>query len=223
MLMPIPKKGGNPVSFADACTTGCRCQLSRTQEKIGICISVARVIWERLHDFNTREQLAGPFQHARDQYRGRHHRGLHGTSIAQERFLPRSRAGWRRGQQGREDAGESQKYRAVKREDAIPKYDSVPSGPDLTACAARIQDQFRVCHPGGTNGLRCSSPVLKNYHLINCSGRRQFASQLCGTFTYERSSSSTDAQPSSLNVRSRSARRISMARMTPASPAAARP
>src|SRR5262249_48295561 len=44
-----------------------------------------------------------------------------------------------------------------------------------------------------------------------------------GTFTYERSRSATEAQPRSCSVLSRSARRISSARATPASPAAARP
>lgn len=78
----------------------------------------------------------------------------------------------------------------------------------------------RICWLQRNPASRLSS---QNYHLINYSGRRQFASQLCGAFTYERSSSATDAQPSSRSVRSRSVRRISMARSTPASPAAARP
>jgi hypothetical protein len=51
------------------------------------------------------------------------------------------------------------------------------------------------------------------------STRRQFAD----TSTYERSSAATDGHPSSFRVRSTSARRISSARATPASPAAARP
>jgi hypothetical protein len=48
-------------------------------------------------------------------------------------------------------------------------------------------------------------------------------SQVAGICTYERSSALTDAQPSRRSVRSTSARRISSARATPASPAAARP
>ncbi len=51
----------------------------------------------------------------------------------------------------------------------------------------------------------------------------QPTSQLLATFTYERSSAAMDGQPSSLRVRSRSVRKISIARATPASPAAARP
>lgn len=46
MLMPIPKKGSNPVSFGGACATERRRQLPRTQEKIGIGIPVARTIRE---------------------------------------------------------------------------------------------------------------------------------------------------------------------------------
>jgi hypothetical protein len=59
--------------------------------------------------------------------------------------------------------------------------------------------------------------------LVSAPRARHQQSQLFGTFTYDRSSAVTDGQPSSFSVRSRSARRISMARATPSSPAAARP
>src|SRR5712692_1046 len=54
-------------------------------------------------------------------------------------------------------------------------------------------------------------------------GRDQLACQLADTSTYERFSAAMDVHPRSLRVRSTSARKISSARATPASPAAPRP
>src|SRR5579863_2201027 len=82
------------------------------------------------------------------------------------------------------------------------------------------------------NGVCCAT--LLQYFCRNTSAAilllryygstaTQLVSQLFGTFTYERSNSATDAHPSSRKVRSRSVRKISMARSTPASPPAANP
>jgi hypothetical protein len=83
---------------------------------------------------------------------------------------------------------------------------------------AHIKD---VCPATQTQSLD-GPPTIPLREDVLCayeSMRRQFAD----TSTYERSSAATDGHPSSFRVRSTSARRISSARATPASPAAARP
>ena len=64
------------------------------------------------------------------------------------------------------------------------------------------------------------SGSLRRFRL-RYRGRRAVHS--AGTSTYDPSRSATDAQPSSFIVRTTSLRRISIARATPSSPAAARP
>jgi hypothetical protein len=55
------------------------------------------------------------------------------------------------------------------------------------------------------------------------AGTGHFPGQSAGISTQDRSNSAIDAQPSSLRVRTKSLRRISMARATPAPPAAPSP
>ena len=69
--------------------------------------------------------------------------------------------------------------------------------------------------------IRCSVVTIyeSRHAFIAC----HFASQSRGTSRYDSSSSPTDPHPSSLSVRTRSARKMSIARETPAPPAAPSP
>src|SRR5215472_4908352 len=71
--------------------------------------------------------------------------------------------------------------------------------------------------------LVCVNVHEIGWKRIGCKRSVQEASHDLGTLTYDRSSAVTDGQPSSFKVRSRSTRKISSARATPASPAAASP
>src|SRR6266702_2854983 len=68
-----------------------------------------------------------------------------------------------------------------------------------------------------SNRKEFPNPSIKLYRYAGTDSGRQDA----GTSIYERSRALIDTQPSSLRVRSTSARSISKARATPASPAAA--
>ena len=90
-------------------------------------------------------------------------------------------------------------------------------------CGAAMTDEEGIASrpllsptaPAGTTGTL--DPVLLHGPRVSCS------SQMSETSTYERSSAEMDVHPRSLRVRSKSARKISSARATPASPPAARP
>lgn len=100
---------------------------------------------------------------------------------------------------------------------------------------------YRILGDGITRKIDAHDPLFQKSHthliMINTSEghtggliREDFLRacasphrQCAGTSTYERSSAATEGHPSSFRVRSTSARRISSARATPVSPAAARP
>ena len=84
----------------------------------------------------------------------------------------------------------------------------------------RCRHSLRVAVATGFATLNRSND-LTNHASHSLLGH--FESQSRGTSTYVASSSTTDAQPSSLSVRTRSERKISIARATPAPPAAPSP
>jgi len=100
-------------------------------------------------------------------------------------------------------------------------YDGVGSAIVTRARAVVLEGRVTVAQLA--EDLKTESRAIGRKPLGNVESLHQHLSQLFGTFTYERSRAATDEQPSSLSVRSRSARKISMARAIPASPDAARP
>jgi len=92
---------------------------------------------------------------------------------------------------------------------------------DFTRVAAitQLHENHLVVQHALQGSASASGPGLRGA----AASSNQLHSQLFGTFTEDRSRAAVDERPSSLRVRSRSARNISMARTMPASPAAARP
>ena len=70
---------------------------------------------------------------------------------------------------------------------------------------------------------RCTKSRNANHELRNNVEAGHFTGHSRGTLTYDSFSSPTDPHPSSLRVRTKSARKISIARETPAPPAAPSP